>query len=369
MQVFVRGAQMRTAVYEISSGDDVSALKWRIEAKTGIRAVHQILSIGGKNLQDAANVEGLVPREATLRLSMRLRGGRDDEQPCFFEENWFGVEEMSISQAPPSFATDNREYSNVSAGAMFGAWVGDFAIAAQSAIASSSGSSFQFQPSAQAPPPQPAPPAPLSRNWSFNCTPGQAAHDGFHNADVQVNDPSLESGSGGVSRKRGRQLMTSSASSRHDSEDEHMVAPQMALLQTQQPVVASIPVPEDLVCLHYETRHATEHFKVLVNGGLSPAAVAPHSAGMMPKVTIGRGQKGLAYDLDSVDEKVKRRLIKNRLSAERSRLRKNARIVEMESSLGGVHTELEHFRAENAALHQRLAAFEVMARQYGLPAP
>jgi chromosome segregation ATPase len=67
-----------------------------------------------------------------------------------------------------------------------------------------------------------------------------------------------------------------------------------------------------------------------------------------------------------VDEKVKRRLVKNRLSAERSRQRKNARMSDMEDQLTHAKTQLDHVRAENAELKQRLAAFEALARAHCL---
>ena len=89
----------------------------------------------------------------------------------------------------------------------------------------------------------------------------------------------------------------------------------------------------------------------------------PGASDTIPTVTLGRGNKGLAYDLDSVDEKVKRRLITNRLSAERLRLRKNALMVD---TLIG---RIDQLRTENAALHKRLAAFEAMALQHGLHLP
>ncbi|KAJ1493261.1 hypothetical protein T484DRAFT_1929751 [Baffinella frigidus] len=338
MQVFVRGAQ--TAVYEISSLDDVSALKTRIESKTGIRTAHQILSIGGKVLQDETH----LPREATLRLSMRLRGGRDgDEQPWgYLQDDWFGVEDLpasmetSLSQAPMTFSND-REFSNGSNGSFsnnaFGAWVGDFAIAAQSAIAASA----QIQQSAP-----PAPPS-LPLHQAF-IAPAFNAHGTFNafNADGTFNAASAQ-----LAASSPQSPAACSPSSMDDFEEQHAAA---------QPSVASLPVPEDLVRLHFPTVHA-------------PSPAAPHSAGMMPKVTIGRGQKGLAYDLDSVDEKVKRRLIKNRLSAERSRQRKNARMESMQGELGTLDSQLENFRTENAMLKTRLAAFENMARKHGLAMP
>ena len=330
MQLFVRGAQ--TAVYEISSLDDVSGLKTRIAARTGIQTAHQILSIGGKVLKDDAQLQ----KEATVRLSLRLRGGRDDEPmgwTYLAEDAWFGDEEIPasmernlshMSMEAPSI--NEREFSNVSFGGHvgFGAWVGDFAIAAQSAIAASA--QMQVQPVLSAPPAPPAQPAlPVYQEPALPVY--QAG--GFHDAFIPHGTPNAAPA---------QLAATSPEYSTDDFEAEHAGAP---------PSGASPPALQALV---------------LPSVDQSSFAGA---AGSMPKVTIGRGQKGLAYDLDSVDDKVKRRLIKNRLSAERSRLRKNARMVTLEGEIG----QLDQLRAENAALHTRLAAFEAMARKHGLPLP
>ena len=81
-QLFVRGAQ--TVVYDCLPDDNVADLKRRIEERTGISKAHQILAVGSKILDDRASLQKISARNATLRLSMRLRGGRDDEHPWSF---------------------------------------------------------------------------------------------------------------------------------------------------------------------------------------------------------------------------------------------------------------------------------------------
>ena len=61
--------------------------------------------------------------------------------------------------------------------------------------------------------------------------------------------------------------------------------------------------------------------------------------------------QGRAYDLNKVDDKLRKRLLKNRLSAERSRQRKQAHVETLEF-------ELSCCRSENEALKKRVACLE-----------
>lgn len=61
--------------------------------------------------------------------------------------------------------------------------------------------------------------------------------------------------------------------------------------------------------------------------------------------------QGRAYDLSKVDDKLRKRLLKNRLSAERSRQRKQAHVETLEF-------ELSCCRSENEALKKRVACLE-----------
>jgi len=70
-------------------------------------------------------------------------------------------------------------------------------------------------------------------------------------------------------------------------------------------------------------------------------------------IGVTKTKKGLAYDLDTVDDKLKKRLIKNRLSAERSRQRKNANLQMMQSEndqLRKLNQEMEEKIDKMAAL-------------------
>jgi hypothetical protein len=72
-----------------------------------------------------------------------------------------------------------------------------------------------------------------------------------------------------------------------------------------------------------------------------------------------RGLQGRAYDLTKVDDKLRKRLLKNRLSAERSRQRKQAHVETLEF-------ELSCCRSENEALKKRVACLEAQLSQFSI---
>ena len=74
-------------------------------------------------------------------------------------------------------------------------------------------------------------------------------------------------------------------------------------------------------------------------------------------------QKGLAYDLDQVDEKTRKRLLKNRLSAERSRLRKQGQMQDLESKLLASEAENQRLREQNSALQRQLLQMQELLQK------
>jgi len=69
--------------------------------------------------------------------------------------------------------------------------------------------------------------------------------------------------------------------------------------------------------------------------------------------------QGRAYDLSKVDDKLRKRLVKNRLSAERSRQRKQAHVETLEFELSCCRSENEHLRQRVASLEAQLASFSL----------
>eukprot|EP00961_Rhodomonas_salina_P020289 272525-Rhodomonas_salina.1 len=67
-----------------------------------------------------------------------------------------------------------------------------------------------------------------------------------------------------------------------------------------------------------------------------------------PVMVQPQARKGVAYDLEKCDERLRKRLLKNRRSAERSRQKKNAALQDSQESL-------QQSQAENAELKQELS--------------
>jgi hypothetical protein len=322
-QLFVRGAQ--TAVYDCLQDDNVADLKRRIEERTGVSKAHQILAVGSKILDDRAPLQKISARNATLRLSMRLRGGRDDEHPWSFMEAdpLYAPAELPLDFtagdkfAPLGFGVGDREISGFSVSS----WDGD-------------ATTSHFQNLEASLP---------------SAAPALQTADGFRGANVALDAAPVQPAA------------SSPGCSHHGPEEDH--APASSESGTPVDSVAAVSDAADgAVALD------GDHNLDSVSPPPPPPTTAHNTLGSsdVRVVKAGRGHKGLAYDLDSVDEKVKRRLIKNRLSAERSRQRKNARMSDMEDQLTHANTQLDHVRAENAELKQRLAAFEALARAHGL---
>jgi len=76
-------------------------------------------------------------------------------------------------------------------------------------------------------------------------------------------------------------------------------------------------------------------------------------------IGVTKTKKGLAYDLDTVDDKLKKRLIKNRLSAERSRQRKNANLQTMQS-------ENDQLRKLNQEMEEKIDKMAALLAENGI---
>jgi ubiquitin-large subunit ribosomal protein L40e len=74
-------------------------------------------------------------------------------------------------------------------------------------------------------------------------------------------------------------------------------------------------------------------------------------------------QKGYGYDLDQVDERTRKRLLKNRQSAERSRQKKQDQMESLQRKLAAVESENKVLRDEKRALERRLAEAESVPRE------
>lgn len=76
-QVFVQGQSLHTV--EVSSETTVETLKSALATVEGISAEEQVLTYGGVPLEDGCVVTDSVPELATLNVTVRVVGGKTQE--------------------------------------------------------------------------------------------------------------------------------------------------------------------------------------------------------------------------------------------------------------------------------------------------
>jgi large subunit ribosomal protein L40e len=158
-------------------------------------------------------------------------------------------------------------------------------------------------------------------------------------------------------------------------QDNHTAAEQPTQGAKQHPQVKSDP---DLAYVtpatptrsrQAETRSASKPSAAATSVKASAASSVPSVplAGPVLNNLVAKGQKGLSYDLEKVtDEKLKRRLIKNRQSAERSRQRKNAHVKELEDRLERSQYEMGTLRTECDNLNRDVARMRELLQKHGI---
>ena len=76
MQIFVKTLTGKTITVDVQPSDTMETLKVLIQSKEGIPQNKQQLVFSGKQLEDNRTfADYAIPKESTLHLVLRLRGG------------------------------------------------------------------------------------------------------------------------------------------------------------------------------------------------------------------------------------------------------------------------------------------------------
>lgn len=316
-----------TRIVSIDHGDSVAVLKSRVQDAFGVAAEFQVLAHNGKVLDCSLNN---VRDGATLSLSMRLRGGRGDDtllidtdlsvelysEDIFRKANMMGTQDFCLSEDLEDEHDDSKDI------------ICDYAkddcelATVEAMFRTVLDDNGEHQPA--------------------NDEQGEASRKRKLEADPAT---SAENGSKSPKTAKAAKSQSGKSGKRGEGKSKRGAANMVPF------VPAMYPIP----------------FSYHPSGGYFP---------VMPPPLMQRRPKGVAYDLDCVDEKLKKRLLKNRQSAERSRQKKNDTLKNLEEQLQDAHTEIEDLKKEledgngtTAGLRAENEEMRALLCAHGIPLP
>lgn len=314
MQIFVRVPSGRTITLDVEREDSVSFLRNKIEAKEGLLSDLQRLVFAGRQLEDTQTLaEASIGKEDTVHAVLRLLGGRGhglvgvgafDLEPIDVSAHCRAAGGAAGGSPATSRPRDLSETDEVNVDNVFSGFSGE-------SIESLFTRPLQWADS--------------DSTWGDM---GLDSADFFSFSSKGQEDDSDDTGNEALSSTATPEL--------YPAEEPPAVEPMV--LDAPAPVApAPKPAPR-----------ATRAVRAAVKAEpKSKTFVEPANAKLIQK-----SNKGLSYNLDEVDDKLRKRLLKNRLSAERSRQRKNAERKQMEEAISkndeetaALHKEIQRLRA------------------------
>ena len=339
MQIFVKLTD-KTITVEVEDSETTSMLKNKIQDKEGISASQQRLIYAGTQLEDGRAVaEYNVKKESTLHLLLRLRGGKDhfdNDQDDMMEQTELLGDVFFEQPSPkgsgydlflPSDTTDSPSIET-SDSDVCAAYYSDYFAAGPVCVGLSQETTVQVEHSA----------CNEFVGFGHDTAATQAGWaSGAISAQAQAiqlprESPAWPASSASTPTGQASWPVYRAASFRFPSQPEppttstspqlmmstfHTPPPRPYVFPAPAPVAAAAPPPAPQPPVPQPPLPPA-------GAGTRPRASRKPAAARQVEVPVTRGPRGLAYDADQADAATRQRLLSNRESAERSRLRKLA---------------------------------------------